>query len=162
MLGDIKQWLNDHKYKFTVFPALSSDFGKSVTVGVSLANLTAWQCKDFFAQLDKWTSNGVKEFELIEVDGVVFATFTAPLDTVYTLTLTVNGVKHFEGETSNRNEAGGAMLDRFIAIRDDERSLIHIATLDRNKAHISCQNRDTGDKFSFDWKITERITPFCG
>lgn len=161
MFGDIKQWLNDRQYKFTVFPALGSDFGESVTVGVSLDKLNVQQYKDLFNQLDKWTVEGAKEFDLLDVEGVVFATFTAPLDTVYTLTLTTNGIKHFVHETINRNEALGFMLDRFVAIRDDERVLIHLATINGNKAHISCQNRITGDKLSFDWKITERITPFC-
>ena len=162
MLGDIRQWLTDHKYKFTIFPAFGSVFGEAVRIGVSLDKLNVQRCKDLFNQLDKWTAEGAKKFDLLDVEGVVFATFIAPLDTVYTLTLTVNGVKHYAQETTNRNEALGFMLDRFISVRDDERTIIHLAIIDEHKAHISCHNRDTGDKLSFDWKITERITPFCG
>ena len=162
MLGDIRQWLTDHKYKFAVSLTLGSGLGESVTVRVSLNKLTVQRGKDLFTQLDKWASEGAKEFGLMNVGDAVFATFTAPLDTIYTLTLTTNGIKHFVHETTNRNEALGFMLDRFVAIRDNEITSIHLATIDENKAHISCQNRITGDKLSFDWKITERIIPYCG
>lgn len=162
MLGDVKKWLDDHKYKFILYPELGSEYGKTVTARVPLAGLSEGQCKDLFVQLDEWLANGVKAFNLIEIKGDIFATFTVPLDTVYTLIFIENGVRHFVYETVNRNEALGFMLDRFINVRDDERSIIYFATFDRNKAHISCKNKETSDKFLFDWIIVDRTVPFCG
>lgn len=162
MVGDIKSWLKDHKYKYCVFPTLGSKMGKAVTVGIPLNELAVFQCCEIFTQLDKWVARGASGFELIEVDNVIYATFNAPLDTIYTLTLTVNGVKHFVHSTTGYDDARGVMLDRFIRARNGKGIFIHLATIDTDEAHIKCMDKETGTELSFDWNIVAKTTPFCG
>lgn len=162
MVGDIKNWLKDRQYNFCTFPTLGSKLGKSATIGVALTDPTPYKCRELFKQIEKWVAHGADGFELIEVANVIYATFDAPLDTIYRLIFTINGVKHCVYEATNVNEVRGDMLEEFLMASNNKDRIVGFATIERDKARVSFIDKKSGGECSLDWKITSETVPFCG
>lgn len=111
MLSKIKDQLSIGGYSYTV--EINRLTGYAL-IKVSLENMTPSRAANLFTQVNDWVIGGCSDAKVATFGGKSYSVFTVPLDSIYTLTRSLNGGVTTITKSEDINVVLGVMLSCYL------------------------------------------------
>lgn len=111
MLSKIKDKLSVNGYSYTV--EINQVAGEAF-VKVCLEDMAPLRIASLFTQLNDWVIGGCGNARIENFDGKIYSAFTVPLDSIYTLTRSLNGAATSVTQSDDISVVRGAMLGCYL------------------------------------------------
>lgn len=132
MVSKIKEWLDEHGFNYNVVYNATLERQGNALIKVCFDEMPPLKVAELFTQINEWIVGGCDNATFTIVNDAPHCAFTAPLDSMYTLTYALDGTPTVITRSKDVNEIRGIMLDRYIHVRDGKhdirRSIIGLDT----------------------------------
>ena len=156
MLSKIQDRLSVGGYSYTV--EINRPTGDAL-VKVRLENMTPSRAANLFTQVNDWVIGGCSDAKVATFGGKSYSVFTVPLDSIYTLTRSLNGEVTTITQSEDINVVLGVMLSCYLNhIRDCINNKLDIKHTVINFDHAEVIFFDgICEKYITEWHISREI-----